>query len=116
MTNKEILSRVFLTLRPYRPQLIISMVAMAGVALCTGAQTYMVKDFLDKIFIAKNEFYLYSLTIVLVFVFGIKGLFYYTYHFLLEKVGFSVIKDYRAKIFEHIHIQPLSFFHIYNRK
>ena len=111
MTNKEILSRIYQTLSPYRSKLIISMVAMAGVALCTGAQTFMVKDFLDKIFIAKNEFYLYSLTLVLVFVFGIKGIFYYTYHFLLEKVGFSVIKDYRSKIFEHIHVQPLSFFH-----
>ncbi|MBT8354310.1 MAG: ATP-binding cassette domain-containing protein [Desulfofustis sp.] len=111
MTNKEILSRIYRTLSPYRSRLIISMFAMAGVALCTGAQTFMVKDFLDKIFIAKNEFYLYSLTLVLVFVFAIKGIFYYTYHFILEKVGFSVIKDYRAKIFEHIHVQPLSFFY-----
>ena len=67
MDNKEILSRIFQALRPYRSRMIISMVAMAGVALCTGAQTFMVKDFLDKIFIAKNEFYLYSLTLVLVF-------------------------------------------------
>lgn len=113
MTNKEILARVYQALEPYRSKLIISMVAMMGVALCTGAQTYMVKDLLDKIFIEQNRFYLYSLTIVVVFIFGIKGIFYYTYHFLLEKVGLSVIKDYRAKIFEHIHIQPLSFFHNY---
>lgn len=113
MTNKEILARVYQALEPYRSKLIISMVAMMGVALCTGAQTYMVKDLLDKIFIEQNRFYLYSLTIVVVFIFGIKGIFYYTYHFLLEKVGLSVIKDYRARIFEHIHIQPLSFFHNY---
>lgn len=111
MNNKEILARLYKTLEPYRPKLVIAMVAMIFVALCTGAQTYMVKDLLDKIFIEKNEFYLYSLTIVIVFVFGIKGLFYYTYHYLLEKVGLSVIKDYRSKIFRHIHIQPLSFFH-----
>lgn len=113
MTNKEILARVYQALEPYRSKLIISMVAMMGVALCTGAQTYMVKDLLDKIFIEQNRFYLYSLTIVVVFIFGIKGIFYYTYHFLLEKVGLSVIKDFRARIFEHIHIQPLSFFHNY---
>lgn len=113
MTNKIILARVYKALKPYQSKLIISMIAMAGVALCTGAQTYMVKDLLDKIFIEKNEYYLYSLTIIVVFVFGIKGIFYYTYHFLLEKVGLSVIKDYRARIFEHIHIQPLSFFHNY---
>ncbi len=113
MTNKEILARVYQSLKPYRSKLVISMVAMMGVALCTGAQTYMVKDLLDKIFIEQNKFYLYSLTIVVVFIFAIKGIFYYTYHFLLEKVGLSVIKDYRSKIFEHIHIQPLSFFHNY---
>ncbi|MFW2365866.1 MAG: ABC transporter ATP-binding protein, partial [Desulforhopalus sp.] len=113
MTNKEILARVYQALEPYRSKLIISMIAMMGVALCTGAQTYMVKDLLDKIFIEQNRFYLYSLTIVVVFIFAIKGIFYYTYHFLLEKVGLSVIKDYRARIFEHIHIQPLSFFHNY---
>ncbi len=113
MTNKEILARVYQSLKHYRSKLIISMVAMMGVALCTGAQTYMVKDLLDKIFIEQNKFYLYSLTIVVVFIFAIKGIFYYTYHYLLEKVGLSVIKDYRSKIFEHIHIQPLSFFHNY---
>ncbi len=105
--------RLYQALKPYRPKLIISMVAMVGVALCTGAQTYMVKDLLDKIFIEKNQFYLYSLTVIIVFVFGIKGVFYYTYHYLLEQVGLAVIRDYRAQIFAHIHIQPLSFFHSY---
>ncbi len=113
MTTKEILSRIYQALRPYRSKLIISMIAMLGVALCTGAQTYMVKDLLDKIFIDKNEYYLYSLTVIIVFIFGIKGLFYYTYHFLLEQVGLAVIRDFRSKLFEHIHIQPLSFFHSY---
>ncbi len=113
MTTKEILSRIYQALRPYRSKLIVSMFAMMGVALCTGAQTYMVKDLLDKIFIDKNEFYLYSLTIIIVFIFCIKGIFYYTYHFLLENVGLAVIRDYRSKIFQHIHIQPLSFFHSY---
>ena len=113
MTTKELLLRIYRALRPYRSKLIVSMFAMMGVALCTGAQTYMVKDLLDKIFIDKNEFYLYSLTIIIVFIFGIKGIFYYTYHFLLENVGLAVIRDYRSKIFHHIHIQPLSFFHSY---
>ncbi|MEJ2058643.1 MAG: ABC transporter transmembrane domain-containing protein [Desulfofustis sp.] len=113
MTTKELFSRIYQVLRPYRAKLVVSMFAMMGVALCTGAQTYMVKDLLDKIFIEKNEFYLYSLTIIIVFIFGIKGLFYYTYNFFLENVGLSVIRDYRSMLFEHIHIQPLSFFQSY---
>lgn len=89
------------------------MSAMAVVALLTGVQTYMVKDGLDKIFIEKNAYYLYSFTIIIVIVFGVKGAFYYTYDVLLEWVGLAVIKDFRSRIFKHIHIQPLSFFHDY---
>jgi len=113
MNNKEILFRLLESIKPYKTKLIISMIAMIFVALFTGAQTYLVKDLIDKIFIAKNEYYLMGLTILVVVIFGLKGLFYYTYNFLLEQVGLSVIKDYRSRIFHHIHIQPLSFFHHY---
>jgi subfamily B ATP-binding cassette protein MsbA len=89
------------------------MLAMAAVALCTGVQTYMVKDGLDKIFIEKNPVYLYSFTIIIVLIFAIKGAFYYIYDVLLEWVGLAVIRDFRSRIFKHIHIQPLSFFHTY---
>ncbi len=113
MTNKVLLSRIYQALKPYRSKLIISMLAMVAVALCTGVQTYMVKDGLDKIFIEKNPLYLYSFTIIIVFIFALKGAFYYTYDVLLEWVGLAVIRDFRSSIFKHIHIQPLSFFHTY---
>jgi len=70
----------------------------------------MVKDLLDKIFMEKNLFYLKLLPIVVVFVFLLKGFAYYIYTFLLEQVGQSIIRDFRQKIFEHIHKQSLSFF------
>ena len=113
MTNKALLSRIYQALQPYRSKLIISMLAMAAVALCTGVQTYMVKDGLDKIFIEKNPVYLYSFTIIIVLIFAIKGAFYYIYDVLLEWVGLAVIRDFRSRIFKHIHIQPLAFFHTY---
>ena len=113
MTNKALLFRIYRALQPYRSKLIISMFAMAAVAMCTGVQTYMVKDGLDKIFIEKNPLYLYSFTIIIVLTFAIKGAFYYTYDVLLEWVGLAVIRDFRSRIFKHIHIQPLAFFHTY---
>ena len=113
MTNKALLFRIYRALQPYRSKLIISMLAMAAVAMCTGVQTYMVKDGLDKIFIEKNPLYLYSFTIIIVLTFAIKGAFYYTYDVLLEWVGLAVIRDFRSRIFKHIHIQPLAFFHTY---
>ena len=113
MSNKEILLRLWQIIRPYRLKLLISMFCMVFVALFTGAQTYMVKDLIDKIFIARNEYYLFGLTILIVIIFAIKGVFYYSYNYLLSKVGLSVIRDFRSKIFHHIHLQPLSFFNTY---
>jgi len=113
MTNQIIFKRLYQALKPYKTKLIISMISMVFVALFTGSQTYLVKDLIDKIFIAKNEYYLFGLTMLVVIIFGLKGLFYYVYHYLLEQVGLSIIRDFRKRIFRHIHVQPLSFFHAY---
>lgn len=110
MTNKEILQRLYETLRPYRGKLIIAMFAMICVSAFTGAQAFLVKDLLDKIFIEKNTTYLKLMPVVVVVIFFSKGLFYYLYSMLLEFIGQSVIRDFRLNIFNHIHKQSLSFF------
>lgn len=110
MTNKELLKRLYEFIKPYRVKLIIAMMAMICVSIGTGAQTYLVKDVLDKIFIEKNEFYLKMLPLVLLLIFFLKGGVYYIYSILLEQVGQSVIRDFRLHIFYHIHKQSISFF------
>lgn len=110
MTNKEIILRLYRTIKPYQTKLIIAMISMIFVAAFTGAQAYLVKDLLDKIFMEKNLFFLKLLPLVVVLVFFLKGVTYYIYTFLLEQVGQSVIRDFRQNIFDHIHKQSLSFF------
>jgi subfamily B ATP-binding cassette protein MsbA len=110
MTNKEIIVRLYSYIKPYQTRLFIAMIAMIFVAGFTGAQAYMVKDLLDKIFMEKNLFYLKLLPILIVFIFFLKGVFYYLYTLLLERVGQSIIRDFRIAIFNHIHRQSLSFF------
>ena len=110
MTNKEIILRLYRTIKPYQTKLIIAMISMIFVAAFTGAQAYLVKDLLDKIFMEKNLFFLKLLPMVVILVFFLKGVTYYIYTFLLEQVGQSVIRDFRQNIFEHIHKQSLSFF------
>jgi len=111
MKNKDILTRIYATIKPYRFRLFIAMIAMFIVAAMTGAQAYLVKDLLDKIFVEENRFYLNLLPLIVVLIFLIKSVFYYLYYFLLEKVGQSIIRDLRISIFEHMHAQSLSFFH-----
>ncbi len=111
MTNKEILNRLLQAIKPYRVSMYIAMIAMALVAICLGAQIYLVKNVIDDIFVEKNVFYLKLIPAVYIAVFFIKGVFYYAYSFLLEKIGQSIIRDFRSQLFEHIHTQSLSFFH-----
>jgi subfamily B ATP-binding cassette protein MsbA len=112
MSNKEILYRLYQVILPYRFKLLVAMASMICVAAFTGAQAYLVKDLLDKIFMEKNILYLKVMPLILLAIFFTKGIFYYLYSFLLERVGQSVIRDFRTHIFNHIHKQSLSFFNI----
>ncbi len=112
MTNKEILKRLYDVIKPYQAKLFVAMVAMVCVSAGTGAQTWLVKDVLDKIFIEQNTVYLKLLPLVLLAIFFVKGVVYYLYSILLEQVGQSVIRDFRLNIFNHIHKQSLSFFNV----
>lgn len=111
MTNKEILLRLYEILKPYKVKLCIAMVAMVCVSAFTGAQAYLVKDLLDKVFMERNTTYLKLIPLVVITIFLLKGVFYYLYSILLELVGQSVIRDFRIAIFNHIHKQSLSFFY-----
>lgn len=111
MTNKEILTRLYGVIKPYKYKLFIAMLCMICVAAFTGSQAYLVKDLLDKIFMEKDTFYLKLLPLVVLVIFFLKGVVYYIYTILLEFVGQSIIRDFRLLIFNHIHKQSLSFFH-----
>jgi ATP-binding cassette, subfamily B, bacterial MsbA len=111
MTNKEILTRLYTIIKPYRPRLIIAMIAMVFVAALTGSQAYLMKPLLDKIFMDQDKVYLNILPFVVVLIFFLKSIFNYISNFSLEKTGQSIIRDLRIAIFDHIHKQSLSFFH-----
>ena len=89
----------------------IAMFAALVVAALSGAQAYMVKPLLDKIFFEKSSYFLAILPFALVTLFAVKGFFYGLNFYLLEKIGQTVIRDMRVRVFEHIHLQSLSFFH-----
>jgi subfamily B ATP-binding cassette protein MsbA len=110
MTNKETFKRLYEVIKPYQVKLLIAMLAMICVSVGTGAQTWLVKDVLDKIFIEQNGFYLKILPLAVLLIFFLKGIVYYIYSILLQQVGQSVIRDFRLQIFNHIHKQSLSFF------
>lgn len=110
MNKNEIYSRLHVILKPYTPQLLISMAAMVFVGGFNGLQAYMVKPLLDEIFYKHDQRMLYLLPMGLLLVFLVKGIFYFIYSYLLEKVGQSIIRDLRNRVYAHLNDLPLSFF------
>jgi subfamily B ATP-binding cassette protein MsbA len=110
MKNNELFHKIFMVIRPYRSMLLIAMVGMVVVGGFNALQAYMVKPLLDEIFFKHDAKLLNLLPLGLLLVFFIKGVFYFIYSFLLEKVGQSVIRDLRNKIYAHLNQLPLSFF------
>ena len=98
-------------LQPYSTQLTIAMVGMVAVGGFNALQAYMVQPLLDEIFYKKDVRLLNLLPLALLAVFFVKGIFYFAYSYLLEKVGQSIIRDLRNRIYAHIHELSLSFFH-----
>ena len=111
MNNRVLFSKLQVVLRPYHAKLLLAMVGMIAVGGFNALQAYMVKPLLDEIFFNRNAHLLNLLPLGLLLIFFIKGIFYFIYSYLLEKVGQSVIRDLRNKIYAHLHDLPLSFFH-----
>jgi ATP-binding cassette, subfamily B, bacterial MsbA len=111
MNNTMIFSHLLGVLKPYRGQMVLAMVGMLAVGGFNALQAYMVKPLLDEIFFNKNAQLLHLLPLGLLLIFFAKGIFYFAYSYLLERVGQSVIRDLRNRIYAHLHEMSLNFFH-----
>jgi subfamily B ATP-binding cassette protein MsbA len=111
MREKENLLRIYDAVKPYRSLLAAAIVCMLLVAGLSAGQAYMVKPLLDEIFFKQDRFMLNLVPALLILLFVTKGLFYYGYNYLLNKVGQSVVRDLRNRIYQHVQSLPLAFFH-----
>jgi subfamily B ATP-binding cassette protein MsbA len=109
--DKDLFKKISVVLKPYFRKLLIVMIGMVAVGGFNALQAYMVKPLLDEIFFKHNSRMLNLLPAGLLLVFFVKGIFYFTYSYLLETVGQSVIRDMRNKVYAHLNSMPLSFFH-----
>ncbi|MBU0730888.1 MAG: lipid A export permease/ATP-binding protein MsbA [Proteobacteria bacterium] len=97
--------------KPYWFKLGITMICMVIFAGLSTTQAYIIKPLLDKIFVEQDASMLKILPLALVLLFIVKGIFQFIYSYMMEEVGFTIIKNLRVKLFEHVMWQPLPFFH-----
>lgn len=108
--NKKLIKRIFAMVKPYKGRLAVAMLSMVMVSAFGSAQAFIIKPLIDKIFISKDAQMLNFLPAMLLAVFALKGVFYYTYTSVLDITGQSIIRDMREQIFRHVHSLPIAFF------
>lgn len=98
-------------LKTYKRRLLLSFLGMIMVAATTAAIAYLMRPLLDEVFVEKNVEMLYTLPVVIVLVFLLKGAgsFLQAYH--MSYVGQDIVRQVRDKMIGHILHLDMSFFY-----
>ena len=97
-------------LKPYWGKLALAMVCMSFVSVANGLIAFLVQPVMDDIFVKKSVSMLYVIPPGVVFLYLVKGTFYYVQAYLMGYIGLRVVTEIRNDIFANLQRQPLSFF------
>jgi len=106
----NIFKRILKLARPHIPKFLLAMLCMLAVGTTTSALAFLVKPALDEIFLNKNASMLKWIPIVIIAIYFIKGACNYGQTMLMSFIGQRVVTDLRGELYNHIQLQPLSFF------
>ena len=106
----NIFKRILKLARPHIPKFLLAMLCMLAVGTTTSALAFLVKPALDEIFLNKNASMLKWIPIVIIAIYFIKGACNYGQTMLMSFIGQRVVTDLRSELYNHIQMQPLSFF------
>ena len=107
----KIYQRILELVKLQWPRLLVAMLCMMLVAFLTAGTAYLVKPVLDEIFFKKDMRMLKLLPFAIIILYAVKGACYFGQNYLMNYVGHSIIMRLRDKLYVHIQMLPLSFFH-----
>jgi subfamily B ATP-binding cassette protein MsbA len=110
MTNLGIYRRLLSFIRPYRMKLVLSLILTTIVAAAMPAIALLVKYVMDKVFIAKDQFWLILLASTVIVIYLIKSICDYFSYYNMNDVGQSVIRDIRDGLYNHIQTLSMPYF------
>lgn len=102
--------RILGYVRPYTGKLVISTLAMIGVAGTTALSALIIKNVLDDVFIARDRRMLVLIPAAIIVIYIFKGIFRFTRTYVMSWAGHRMIQDIRDQLYEHMHRLSLSFF------
>lgn len=102
--------RILRYARPYTDKLIISTLAMIGVAAMTALSALLIKNVLDDVFIAGDRLMLVLIPVAIIVIYIFKGIFRYVRTYVMSWAGLRMVQDIRDELYEHMHRLSMSFF------
>ena len=102
--------RLFPFIKPYWKRFVAACFFSIPLALCSAGLAYLVKPALDDVFLKKDTKMLFLIPLGLLFLYFVKGVFEYGYHYQLGFSGNSIIKDVRNRIYSHLQILSTAYF------
>lgn len=109
-SNKELVLRLMQFVWPYRWYLLPAFLCMLILAATNGAIAFLVQPILDQVFIEQDKGMLATLPLVVIALFAIRGVVYFTQSYLLEVVGQRVVRNLQVRLYGHLMKMDLNFF------
>ena len=98
-------------IKPHWKTLTLAGICMLVMAGGEAATAWLMKPAVDDVIIKRDHRMLILIPIVILAVYTIKGTAMYLQGYLMNRVGRSIIREFRDRLYDHIHDLPLSFFH-----
>ncbi len=106
----RIYGRLFIYVKPYVWQLVISALAMIGIAGSTAGIALLMKNVLDDVFITQDEKMLVLVPVAILIVYLVKGVCRYIRTYVMNAAGIRIIRDIRNDLYKHLHRLSMSYF------
>ncbi len=106
----HIYGRLFKYVKPYIGQLVISALAMIGVAGTTAVIALLMKNVLDDVFITQDRRMLVLVPLAILVIYLIRGVCRYVRTYVMNAAGIRIIRDIRNDLYRHLHRLSMSYF------
>ena len=102
--------RLLMYIKPYLGRLGLAIIC---IIVASGANLYLpwiIKDMIDKVLAEKDMAMLNIISVSIVVVFAIRGVFYYGQSYLVSYIGQRVVVDVREVMFKKFQRMPMAYF------
>ena len=108
--NKQLYLRLLQEIKPYWKVLIISVISLVLLSATEAAFATILEKMIDKIFVAKDQFYMHAIPAALVGIALIRGIMSFASTASISWVAQIVIMNLRNKMYDRLIYAPIQFY------